>query len=99
MLTMLQYPVGIKEFTVAMHAGAAVLSVAMQNGKPCMWVLSDKTAPLVPHLFYTLPTGEDAPEFIGDLIFVGTFQSPSGLLSFSLFDAGEEEQDEEEGEE
>lgn len=103
MLTMLQYPVGIHDFAVQMHAGAAVVSVAMQNGKPYMWALSDKEAPLVEHRFVTIQTGEDTSEEIGDFLFVGTFQSPSGSLTFHLFDAGDgtgdgAEEDEEPGE-
>ena len=89
MLTMLQYPVGIHQFAIQMHAGAAVVSVGMQEGKPYLWALSDKTAPLVEHRVVTLQTGEDAPEEIGDCLFVGTFQSPSGKLSFHLFDVGD----------
>ena len=97
MLVMLQYPVAMGDFTLQMHAGAAVVSVAMQGGKPQLWALSDRDAPVVEHSFVTIETGKELPEEIGDRLFVGTFLSPSEKLSFHLFDVGEE--DEEEGEE
>ena len=97
MLTMLQYPVSLNTFTLAMHEGSAVVSVGMVNGKPVLWALSDKDAPLVPHLFVTVETGKDVPEAIAEFLFIGTFQSPSGLVSLHLFDAGEAEEGEDEG--
>lgn len=97
MTTVLQYPVGINEFSVPMHSGSSVLSVGMQNGKPIMWALSDKAEPLVPHFFVTAQTGQEVPDEIGHFLFIGTFQSPSGNMSFHLFDAGEFDEDGEDG--
>ena len=97
MLTMLAYPVAINQFIVPMHEGAAVLSVALKDGKPMMWVLCDKTAPLVNHRFITLETGTDVPEEVGEFLFIGTFLSPTQKLAFHLFDAGDD-QDEQEAE-
>ena len=93
MLIMLQYPVAMGYFTLQMHEGSAVVSVAMQNGKPQLWALSDQSAPLVEHGFVTVETGKEIPEDIANCSFVGTFMSPSEKLSFHLFDCGGDDDD------
>lgn len=74
------------EFTLDMpEGGFEFLSIQMQHGAPCMWVLVDPGQRKVPHRFRVLPTGQ---EFDRDdptrMPYLGTFQPVVGLV-FHLF--------------
>jgi len=82
-----KYPIQrASEFTLDMpEGGFEFLSIQMQNGAPCMWVLIDPEQRKVPHRFRVLPTGQEFDR--GDLTrmpYLGTFQPVVGLV-FHLF--------------
>lgn len=82
-----KYPITARaEFTLEMPEGRfEFLSIQMQNGEPCMWVIVDPTQRKVPHKFRVVPTGEEFHR--GNPLFMpylGTFQPLNGLV-FHLF--------------
>lgn len=68
-----------------MPAGARVLSVAVQDGVPCVWALVDPAAPLRPRAFAWRGTGHDASG-LEAARFVGTVLMADGRLVFHLFE-------------
>jgi hypothetical protein len=69
--------------TIAMPAGAEVLTVQLQGDGPKVWALVDDAAPLVPRVFYWRGPGHTA-EVVGR--YVGTVQIRNGSLVFHLFE-------------
>ena len=86
--TIWKYEAGVGRFVLEMPAGARVLSVGVQFGKPCLWALVDPAAPLVAHGFAVTGTGHQAGG-LKPAAFVGTFQLHGGALIYHLFDTGE----------
>jgi hypothetical protein len=84
-VTIYKYPAPIDdEFTVEMPRGAQVLSVAIQDGIPCMWALVNPKEPLESRRFHWRGTGHPA-NLMGR--FVGTVLMHGGALVFHLFEA------------
>ena len=55
--------------------GAHVLSVQIQNGIPCLWIVVDDTRPHVERVVYTFGTGHHLNiEMSKPFDFVGTYQ-------------------------
>lgn len=54
----------VESFNFEIPQGHKVLSVGMQNGKPCMWVELDKLAWGCSYTFLKVGTGQDIPEDI-----------------------------------
>lgn len=96
MRTIWKFPFRIDdEVAIEMPRDARVLTVQVQDGKPCLWALVDPKAPKGPRLFRLFGTGHPVTEeLLG--AFVGTFQINSSLpyelggvgsLVFHLFEA------------
>jgi len=71
-------------FGLQIPEGAEILSVQVQHGKPCMWVLVDKDKPVVQRRFRVYGTGHPI-EAVG-LTFLGTYQVCNGDLIFHVFE-------------
>lgn len=64
-----KYPLEINDVsTVHLPAGAQVLAVQIQSGKPCLWALVDPEADTETRLFTTRGTGKPLSEPIGDYV-------------------------------
>ena len=70
---------------VLMPRGSEVLTVQVQDRKPCLWVLVDTEQPMEMREFFLFGTGEEITEgeFVG--AYIGTFQLDGGSLVFHLF--------------
>ena len=90
-MTIYKYPIPVAdEPIIAIPRGARILSVDVQHGVPCLWVLVDRFAPEVPHRFRLAGTGHEVDFEWRDAPFVGTVLLAGGALVFHLFDGGEE---------
>jgi len=81
-LRIFKYPINIGKTDIGLPVGSYVLSVQMQNGQPCVWVMLDpddenKTVAT----FEVVGTGHDIDRT--DKGFVGTFQD--GAFVWHLF--------------
>lgn len=66
-------------------AGAKVLTVQTQFGRPQLWALVDQRAEPEPRTFATYGTGNPMPD--GDPgAYVGTYQIDDGALVFHVFE-------------
>lgn len=74
----------IDYFEVQLPATAQVLSVQMQRGIACMWVLLDTNAQYFTRRFRLAGTGHQLSAH-ETLSFIGTFQPTDGLV-FHLFE-------------
>ena len=63
------------ELTINMPKGAKILSIQVQAGIPCMWVLVDEMADREDRYFQTKGTGQEIPNIEG-LTYISTFQEP-----------------------
>lgn len=89
-----KYPLDIQdEVIVMMPKGARVLSVQVQNGRPCLWAAVDPTEmELEKRLFRIAETGHPIHDNVVDG-FIGTIQLYDGRLVFHVFEAKYEEDD------
>lgn len=76
MRTIHKYRVPITDtFSIAMPAGAELLSVQMQGPQPCLWALLDNDEPMTQQRhFVVIGTGNPVPK--AALKYIGTFQQP-----------------------
>lgn len=72
------------EQKIFMPRTAKVLSVQMQNGVPCMWVLVDTEEQKEARTFIVQGTGHPCVCDVSE--FIGTFQMSGGTLVFHLFE-------------
>ena len=61
-----------------------ILSIQVQNGKPCMWVKVDTSSKLEKRYFKTVGTGN--PIHFTACCYVGTYQVEGGALVFHVFE-------------
>lgn len=71
--------------TVTMPRGAALLSLQVQRGVPCIWGLVDPMAPVEERTFVTFGTGHPVPA-AGGMTFLGTYKLASSDLMFHVFE-------------
>jgi len=85
--TVWKYPIPVDvAFELWMPRGAAVLSVQVQGGAPCIWVLADPDAPKELRSFVTLGTGHVVgSDLLRGCDFVGTYQLEGSALVFHLW--------------
>lgn len=81
------YPLDIQdEVIVMMPKGARVLSVQVQNGRPCLWAAVDPTEmELEKRMFRIAGTGHPICDDVVDG-FIGTIQLYNGKLVFHVFE-------------
>lgn len=73
------------EQAVSMPEGAEILSLQVQRGKPCIWVMVDSAArSQEQRWFKTFGTGHPIEYALG--AFVGTYQLKDGDLVFHVFE-------------
>lgn len=66
--------IGLETF-VEVPQGASVMSLAVQNGIPCLWMMVNPDAPTVKRRFFVFTTGQLVHEKMDghQLHFIGTF--------------------------
>lgn len=89
-----KYPLDIQdEVVVIMPKGARVLSIQVQNGRPCLWAAVDpREMTLEERRFRIAGTGHPIQDDVVDG-FIGTIQLYDGKLVFHVFEAKYEEDD------
>lgn len=70
--------------TLQMPAGAKLLTVQIQNGKPHLWALCDEALPKTERTICIYGTGIPITENPGE--YIGTFQFDGGPYVFHIFD-------------
>lgn len=82
-----KYPLDIQdEVTVMMPKGARVLSVQVQNGRPCLWAVVDPNEMTLEERFFRIAgTGHSIQDDVVDG-FIGTIQMYDGRLVFHVFE-------------
>jgi hypothetical protein len=81
-----KYRIPVRDnFTLELPVGARLLTAQVQNGEPCLWVLTAPRAETVKRYFCLFGTGHPM-ESPGDLTYVGTFQQSGGAFVWHLFE-------------
>ncbi|MFA5377383.1 MAG: hypothetical protein WC455_16650 [Dehalococcoidia bacterium] len=86
--TIWKYLLNADEYNrINMPKGAQILSIHVQRGMPCMWVLVDAEQSLVERVFEIFGTGHRVPMEMGmNRNFIGTFMVESETLVFHVFE-------------
>ncbi len=74
-------------FILRLPAGAEILCIQTQDGKPQMWARVCPEYPLVGRQFAIIGTGHAAPPPTGGR-YIGTFQVHDGVFVWHLFEIG-----------
>lgn len=83
MKTIYKYPFDVVDsFNINVSKDAEVLTVQIQNGKPCIWVLTDPGSEPVPKSFQIYGAG--LPTNCENMKYIGTFQL--GMFVGHLFE-------------
>jgi len=83
MKTIWKYEIPLQDkFKLKMPFNAKPLTVQVQHGVPCLWVLVDTSKELEEYSFRVVGTGHQI-KFAGD--YIGTFQISGGSLVFHVF--------------
>lgn len=85
MATIYKYTLQPGRTVLDLPAEAKPLTVQMQHGQPCMWVLLDLAQPPVRRIFDVYGTGHGMPADPGR--YVATFQMEGGALVWHVFEA------------
>lgn len=87
MNTIWKFPFEITDdFEIEMPQHAKVLTVALQQGTPCIWALVDPVAPKEKRKFHLAGTGHSLDkEIVRTYSYAGSFQMREGQLVFHLF--------------
>lgn len=72
--------------TIEVPEDGKILSVQVQNGKPCLWVLVNSENKKVVRTIVTYGTGNRITDYKHDYIFIGTYQLHNGGLVFHVFE-------------
>jgi hypothetical protein len=67
---------------IVMPKGARILTLQLQGGGPCIWVLVDPDAPPETRTFHVLATGQEIEGSLGE--YVGTYQQ--GFFVWHVFE-------------
>ena len=70
--------------SISMPIDSEILSLQMQHGIPCLWVLVDTDKAPCLRQFYIYGTGHEIPSTTQK--FIGTFQVSEGNLVFHVFE-------------
>ena len=85
-----KYPLEITNAQIIkMPKGAKILSVQIQNKKPCIWVMVDPDNDLLPKTLYSIGTGFNVDDEIDNDIetrYIGTYQVQGGSFVFHVFE-------------
>ncbi len=73
--------------TVLLPKYSKILTVQMQNGEACIWVLCDLNQPYMSRIIKCYGTGNTIPDSLD--LYLGTIQSNGGGLVWHFFDAGD----------
>lgn len=86
MRTIYKYPLTVTGHNaLRMPKGAEVLTVQMQHGVPCLWVLVDTDAPECERVLRIYGTGHPISDD-ENALYVGTFQLSGGAFVFHVFE-------------
>jgi len=87
MKTIYKYPFEmVDSFNINVSKDAEVLTVQVQNHQPCIWVLTNPNAELVPKRFTIYGTGHDINTECKNMKYIGTFQLHHGTFIGHLFE-------------
>lgn len=78
----------VDEQTISLPKESQILTVQIQHGKICIWVLVEPDLPLEERIFEIYGTGEVIKESFSLVTreYIGTFQCNGGDLVFHLFE-------------
>ena len=86
MKTVYKYPLEVNdEVIVMMPKGARVLSVQVQNGRPCLWAECNPDGEPVLRTFLIRGTGHPIDDEI-EKEYIGTIQMCEGSIVFHVFE-------------
>jgi hypothetical protein len=84
MKTIYKYTLAINgDDLIQLPKHSTILSLQVQNNKPCIWVLIDPNEAMEDIHFVTYGTGHEIRPGLGD--FVGTYQLNDGEFVFHVF--------------
>ena len=72
-------------FDINMPIGAKMLTVQIQDGRPCFWAIADQLAGFKDRRFWSFGTGHDLPDDIDAKQYVGTYQLADLGLVWHVF--------------
>lgn len=75
----------IGEQKILIPKNSKILSVQVQNGVPCVWVLVDENSDNEEKTFFTYGTGNPILPQKSETTFLGTYQLYDGQLVFHVF--------------
>ena len=79
-----KYPLTIDDTqTVMIPDNSTILTVALQYGKPVLWVEVDTEETLRKRIIYTRGTGHDLKDVHG--VYLGTYQKGNGAFVFHVY--------------
>lgn len=81
-----KFELSVDNLSIEMPKGAEILSVQVQNNKPCIWALVDPKAPMKEKVIEVFGTGKEVPCDGISRTFIGTFQLQDGMWVFHLFE-------------
>ena len=86
MKTIFKYKLEVEAFQqIAIHQGAEILCVQVQDRDPHIWAMVESMAPLEVRSFYIFGTGDPIQNVMEPGKYIGTFQLCGGELVFHLF--------------
>lgn len=87
MKTIYKYEISPDKVSIEMPKGAEILSLHVQNNKPCIWCLVETKNELEERYFDVFGTGHEIYGDMGvDRKFIGTFLMNNDSLVFHLFE-------------
>lgn len=81
-----KFELSMDNLSIKMPKGAQILSVQVQNNRPCIWALVDPKAEIKEKVIEIFGTGEAIPCDGISRVFIGTFQLQEGTWVFHLFE-------------
>lgn len=86
MKTIWKYELSIGPTLLDVPKDASLLTVQIQNEKPCLWMGVDPDAECVRRTFHVIGTGHPIVDLYNTLKYVGTFQLHSGTFVGHVFE-------------
>lgn len=77
------YKYTLNNVGIEMPIGAEILTVQIQNDKPCIWAMVDPEAEKKVRHFQVFGTGQPIPEV--SMKYIGTYQELGGSLVWHVF--------------
>jgi hypothetical protein len=86
MKTIYKYPLtGHQRQVIQLPPSSLPLSLQLQQGQPCLWVLIETDQPKLDYVVRCYGTGHEVEKMPAGFEFLGTLQSSDGTLVFHFF--------------